>query len=174
MPQPQQLGTWAMSATYATAHSNTGSLTHWVRPGIEPTSSWILAGFITTEPQQELLSWALQSQVDHHPNSMCKIQLPSSPYYVLSEEGRIEMVIFHTPRYWSGWGQGNCVLKGICPLSSLCFTASLPNAWFWKVVFLLDSTSWLFFSHVVAWPLLRNCLNLQQGEARSVWWYLLF
>ena len=30
-------------------------LTHWVRPGIEPTSSWILVGFISDEPQQELL-----------------------------------------------------------------------------------------------------------------------
>ena len=28
-------------------HSNTRSLTHWVRPGIEPTSSWILVGFST-------------------------------------------------------------------------------------------------------------------------------
>ena len=31
------------------------SLTHWARPGIEPESSWILVGFVTTEPQQELL-----------------------------------------------------------------------------------------------------------------------
>ena len=28
------------------SHSNAGSLTHWVRPGIEPISSWILVGFI--------------------------------------------------------------------------------------------------------------------------------
>ena len=40
--------------TYTTAHSNSGSLTHWVRPGIQPTSSWILVGFVTTEPQREL------------------------------------------------------------------------------------------------------------------------
>ena len=44
----QQLGMGATSATYTTAHGNTGSLTHWARPR---TSSWILAGFITTEPQ---------------------------------------------------------------------------------------------------------------------------
>ena len=37
----------AMSATYTTAHSNTRALTHWARPGMEPTSSWILVGFIT-------------------------------------------------------------------------------------------------------------------------------
>ena len=41
-PQPQQCWIWAASATYAAACSNTGSLTHWVRPGIKPTSSWRL------------------------------------------------------------------------------------------------------------------------------------
>ena len=33
-----------------------GCLTHWVRPGIEPVSSWMVVGFITVEPWQELLS----------------------------------------------------------------------------------------------------------------------
>ena len=33
-----------------TAHSNAGSLTHCVRPGIEPTSSWMLVDFIAAEP----------------------------------------------------------------------------------------------------------------------------
>ena len=33
---------WAASVNYIAAHSNTGSLTHWVRPEIEPTSSWTL------------------------------------------------------------------------------------------------------------------------------------
>ena len=31
---------------YDTAHSNAGSLTHLVRPGIEPASSWILVRFL--------------------------------------------------------------------------------------------------------------------------------
>ena len=39
---------------YATAHVNARSLTHCVRPGVEPTSSWIPVGFVTAEPQQEL------------------------------------------------------------------------------------------------------------------------
>ena len=50
-------------------HSNTGSkshlrptpqltatpdsLTHWARPGVKPTSSWIPAGFVSAAPQQE-------------------------------------------------------------------------------------------------------------------------
>ena len=44
-----------MSATYTTVHSNARSLTHWARPEIKPGSSWILVGFITTEPRQQLL-----------------------------------------------------------------------------------------------------------------------
>ena len=32
--------------TYTTAHGNGGSLTHWVRPRIEPEFSWMLVGFI--------------------------------------------------------------------------------------------------------------------------------
>ena len=53
-PQPQQRRIWASSVTYTTAHSNARSLTHWTRPGIKPRSSWMLVGFITTEPQWEL------------------------------------------------------------------------------------------------------------------------
>ena len=39
--------------TYTTAHDHAESLTHSVRPGIEPPSSWILVRFTTTEPQWE-------------------------------------------------------------------------------------------------------------------------
>ena len=52
-PQLQQCQFPAMSATYPVAHSNLGSLTHWVGSGIEPASFWILVRFITD-------SWALQ------------------------------------------------------------------------------------------------------------------
>ena len=37
----------ATSGTYATACGNVRSLTHWARPGIKPTSSWILVLFLT-------------------------------------------------------------------------------------------------------------------------------
>ena len=37
---------WVASVTYTIAHSNAGSLTHWVEPGIEPASSWILDSFL--------------------------------------------------------------------------------------------------------------------------------
>ena len=54
IPQLQQCQIWASSATYTTAHSNARSLTHWARPGTEPTTSWFLVGFISTAPQREL------------------------------------------------------------------------------------------------------------------------
>ena len=41
-----QSGIWTASVTYTTAHSNTGSSTHWARPGIEPASSWIRLRFL--------------------------------------------------------------------------------------------------------------------------------
>ena len=53
-PQAQQCGTRAKSATYTTAHGNTRSLTHWTRPGIQPTTSWLLVGFISNAPWWEL------------------------------------------------------------------------------------------------------------------------
>ena len=44
-PQPQQPWIQATSVTYTTAQGNAGSLTHWARPGIEPTTSWFLVIF---------------------------------------------------------------------------------------------------------------------------------
>ena len=40
MPQPQQHGIPAASATCAAAYSNARSVTHSTRPGAEPKSSW--------------------------------------------------------------------------------------------------------------------------------------
>ena len=48
------LGIRAVSATCTTAHSDAGSLTHRVRPGIKLASSWILVRFISAAPQWEL------------------------------------------------------------------------------------------------------------------------
>ena len=62
MPQPYQCHFQATSVTYTTAHSSAGSLTHWVSPGIELTSSWILVGFVSTVPQ--LLWWTCVGCLD--------------------------------------------------------------------------------------------------------------
>ena len=45
-----------MSETYTTAHGNAGSLAQWARPGIEPTTSRLIVGFVSAEPGWELPS----------------------------------------------------------------------------------------------------------------------
>ena len=54
----------AVSATYTTTHGNSRSLTHWVRLGIEPSSSWILVRFVTTEPRWELIRHIIAVKVN--------------------------------------------------------------------------------------------------------------
>ena len=51
MLQPQQHRIRATSVTYTTGHSNTRSLTHRMRPGIEPATSWFLVGFVSAVPR---------------------------------------------------------------------------------------------------------------------------
>ena len=53
-PQPQQHGIQALSTTSTSIHGNIRSLTHWARAEIKPALSWLLVGFITAEPHQEL------------------------------------------------------------------------------------------------------------------------
>ena len=47
---PQQRRIRAASVTYTTVHGNARSLTHGVRPGMEPAISWFLGGFISAAP----------------------------------------------------------------------------------------------------------------------------
>ena len=60
MPEPQQCQIRAASANYTTAPGNARSLTHWARPGIEPTTSWFLVGFVSAAPGQEFLPYPFQ------------------------------------------------------------------------------------------------------------------
>ena len=50
MPQRQQHGIRAATATYTTAHGRAGSLTHCAGPGIELATTWFLAGFVSAAP----------------------------------------------------------------------------------------------------------------------------
>ena len=68
------------SVTYTTAHSNARSLIHWARPGIKPLSSWILVGFVITEPWWELphKDFLAPSCWKHRPSHSFVITLPFS------------------------------------------------------------------------------------------------
>ena len=50
--------TWDLSHVCNLHHSNGRSLTHLVRPEIEPASSWLLVRFDSTAPQCELFEGA--------------------------------------------------------------------------------------------------------------------
>ena len=52
--QPQQCRSQALSVTCTRAYGNHGSLTHWVRWGTEPLTSWMLVRFVSTELWWEL------------------------------------------------------------------------------------------------------------------------
>ena len=47
VPQLQPHQIWATNAAYLAACSNVGSLTPWLRSGIQPASSWMLAGYLS-------------------------------------------------------------------------------------------------------------------------------
>ena len=47
------------SETYTATCCNARSLTHGAKPRIEPTSSWILVGFFSTEPQWKFLDCSI-------------------------------------------------------------------------------------------------------------------
>ena len=93
--QPHQI--WAASVTYTRAHSNIRSLSQWARPGIKPASSWVLVGFITTEPQWELLMFNFfeespnyfPQRLDHFtfPPAITNVPISSHPLHHLLFSG---------------------------------------------------------------------------------------
>ena len=68
----------AVSAIYTTARSNAESLTHRVRPGIEPASSKLLVRFISAEPWREFLEQTLDIQTPRHRELRVAIPWPDS------------------------------------------------------------------------------------------------
>ena len=53
----------ATAASLYHSHSNSRSLTHWERPGIEPITSWFLVRFVSAVPRWELLNVRFQSNI---------------------------------------------------------------------------------------------------------------
>ena len=55
------------SATYITAQGSTGSLTHWVRPGIKPASSWMKDSFPLSHDRNpyNVLNWYKLQMIFH-------------------------------------------------------------------------------------------------------------
>ena len=135
-------------SAYTTAHSNTGSLTHWARPGIEPTFSWILLGFVSIAPWLELLEHLLDSDCS-------------------SLEGREQQVS------WEGWPltSWHCC-KNLEGLSKNSLRPSTERNYGWVTshdVEHLQSTitghrsKWIPYGVVVTTLILGKCFPMRNG-----------
>ena len=75
-PEPQQRQIQVTSATYAIAHGNARSLTHWASPRIELASSWILVRFLTCWATTGTpLPAILQGQYQPNIHRSCQLRL---------------------------------------------------------------------------------------------------
>ena len=84
-----------MSATYTTAHGNTGSLTHWARPGIEPTTSWFLVGFVNHWATTGTPPWTLKGNTAWGHWLTCQSQIFSSKKLSVKGQWKIIMLWRH-------------------------------------------------------------------------------
>ena len=103
MPQPQQCQSWAASVTYTTAHSNAGSLTHWVRPGIKLASPWILVGFISAAPQWEPPKCCILTEKIHHPSSVQKLLKDFDARWQVGVWALQPQIAYSLLQYWGLW-----------------------------------------------------------------------
>ena len=125
----QQYQIRAESVTYTIAHDNTGSLTHWAKPGIKPKTSWFLVGFLSAAPPPCLpfltSLWSRGSKPNEpsrHPGLTTRLRCPAhkmGPWQVLGE-GCVPRQASHL-----------CWLPG-CPLRVLvCLSGACPFLAWW-------------------------------------------
>ena len=106
--------TWNLSPSYTTAHGNAWSLTHWEgQAGIKGESSWILIGFITAEPHQNLLVILFQN------GTISDSVLLETPKMIFGENCKCALNYLSPlmPYPWKRWGD-TCPphQDGICSL----------------------------------------------------------
>ena len=94
-PQPQQLEIPALSSIYTTAHGNARSVTHWARQGIEPETSWFLAGFVSTEPGQELPFAIFQHYVNRPRFILFSTPYSHLPFYLRCIQNDLQTFHFY-------------------------------------------------------------------------------
>ena len=111
-PMPQSHQIWASFVTYIAAHSNAGSSTHWARPGIEPTSSWILVGFLIHQATMGIPGGSFWYQICSPHPSFCFSADSAWPHHIekrakrqvlarsVSPPGRIYQKISHRWDYF--------------------------------------------------------------------------
>ena len=182
-PQPQQLEIWGVSVTYTKAHGNDASLSHWLRPGIKPTSSWIPLRFISTVPQQELPKEALlralifhsQSQVFHSyctpiteftVSCLCRIF-----DYMWLSSGKQSPFGAKITSYLSPWWQylAHCLVHSQC----LIGWTSSNGSWNFRVHYCSQRTQWNLLNHCKNKPTWRKAMvykykHLSTSDCKSL------
>ena len=125
MPQPQQCQIWAMSVTYSTAHSNVGSLPQWVRPGMEPASSWLLIRCVSAEPRRALPPFYNSVTLGKFaflalPGLQFRIQLKTGIIMALPHRVTVKTTWIHNVKFWERY-----LLQRKDPVHSYCICSLL-------------------------------------------------
>ena len=122
--------------TYTTAHGNAGSLIHPARPGVEPSSSWILVRFINrwamkgipwSTSKKKKLSLGGREQVEflHTWRSLATFPFDSfTPLRWFKIISNFQMVILfsgHTHSMWKFLGQGSNFTAAVVPTGARCW-----------------------------------------------------
>jgi len=107
MPEPQQRGIQAMSATYTTAHGNAWPLAYWARPGIELASLWVLVRLVSTEPQWEL--WKIFKSTF---SSNTKVLFPNPHLETLSALEACSRLAGRFVFHWQYFPKSSCASLG--------------------------------------------------------------
>ena len=97
------------------AHGNAISLTHWERPGIEPTTSWFLVRFINHCTTMGTPGWNFHSKRYKHPYVQCSTVHNSKTWKSkcpLTEEWIKKMWYIYTVEYYLAIKKGHN--KAIC------------------------------------------------------------
>ena len=161
MLEPQQCRIQAASANYTTAHGNTGSTTHWVRPGMEPATSWLVVGFVSTVPWREL-HLCLVPEHSHHPKRKPCTHLPSpSPWQPLICFLSMDLPVWTFRKN----GIRHCVAFGIWLLSSDIMFSGFITWW----------CPFLWLSNIPLSEGATFCLSIHQlmdTWALSISWHL--
>ena len=90
-----------------------------MRPGIKPTSSWILIGFITTEPPRELHTPHLCQQEQECQAQMAPPSTSGRPLRLCPQDGRVQPFLcpFSLQKSPSEW-QGESETETLTPSST--------------------------------------------------------
>ena len=160
-----------MAVTYTTPPGNTGPLTHWARPGIEPASSWMLVRFIFPEPRRELHNLCLEKgRNDREPASLDRgskllVSGSSSNYLwkshwgvniLKSREYHMDLGIGFSLEASGALSEGNI-------LARWCESSSLP---------VVTQATFCLFTDLLAWHLVGSCEKSDSVSKVQFFWQI--